>query len=779
MMKSITTRLIALLTGCAALIVGGGMWLDYHLSRQEILQGLETRATDEVQVVVGDLENWLNGVEGATRFLGTILSQRQYSPEGLRQMLRDIVEHNSEIFGAAIALNPELTDSPQGFAPYYFRRDGSIQFADLASEQANYQEQRWFTEPARTGKGIWIEPYFDAGGGEVNMTTFSVPVFHLNDAGERELYAVVTADVKLKDLQRLLEQLHLGENSYSLLFSREGILMSTRSQQHVMSHYSDLTNKGVEVEQWREMFQLALQGQVISRQVSCPEVDSHCIIRMGSLRSTGWPIAVVVDRREVLAPLYNYQLKAVLISSSTLLLMALAVYIVTSRQTRPLKELTRATEGLARGLMDSPLPTPRGDDEVARLVRSFTSMNRDLKTYISDLESATASRSRLEGELAAARDIQMSMLPGSGKALIEEDGVALWARVEPAKSVGGDLYTFYRSGDLLFIAVGDVSDKGVPAALFMARAISLIQQLFGTAAGPAEAMAEINDALERDNHNCMFVTLFLGVLDIANGQLRFASAGHTAPSLLRDNAVTEVAQETGPALGLATGQNYPLNTLQLQGADRLAIFTDGIDEAFNEAAEMFGLERFNLALAENAGLSLPETGAKLFCAVEQHAGGQPQSDDITLLLLQYTAEVPAADQGFDLGEGLTGRIHSWMKPLLDMWEVDPGVQMEIELIAEEVATNVMKYSGLEANDTLNLSLSHNQQLLVLEVRDAGQPFDPLRQANRSVLGADIESAEIGGLGVHLLTQLSDRQSYRWDGRCNILRIEKDLDTHNA
>lgn len=779
-MKSITTRLIVLLTSCAALIVGGGMWLDYHLSRQEILQGLEARTGDEIKVVVSDLENWLSGVEGATRFLGTILAQREYSPEGLQQMLHDIVENNGEIFGAAIALNPDFTDSPGGFAPYYFRRDGSIHFADLASSGANYLEQRWFTEPVASGKGTWIEPYFDAGGGEVNMTTFSAPVFRIDNSGTRSLYAVVTADVKLRDLQKVLEQLHLGENSYSLLLSREGVMMSTRTQKSVMKHYSELTNKGVDEEQWRQMFRQALDGQITTRAAACPEIDSRCVIRMGSLRTTGWPLAVVVDQRVVLAPLHNYQLKTGLISAATLILMAFAVYLVTSRQTRPLKDLTRATEDLARGVMDSPLPAARGDDEIARLVRSFSSMNLDLKTYIADLESATASRSRIEGELAAARDIQMSMLPGSGEALVEDDGVQLWARVEPAKMVGGDLYTFYRSDNLLFVAVGDVSDKGVPAALFMSRAISLIQQLSGTATPPDEAMAEINNALERDNPNCMFVTLFLGVLDIPTGQLQFSSAGHTAPSLLRGEAVSEVEQETGPALGLARDQDYPLNTLELSSGDRLAIFTDGIDEAFNEAGEMYGVAKFNQAMAASANLAFAETGPALFSEVEKHAGNQPQSDDITLLLLQYPGgDQATAQQSFDLGPQLTGRVQHWIEPILHSWRLDPAVVMEVNLIAEEIVTNVAKYAGLKPTDTLELQLSCNKETLALLVRDSGEPFDPLHQGHRSPLGADIDSAEIGGLGVHLVTQLSDRQNYQRSERYNILRIEKDLGTSDT
>ncbi len=775
MLNSLTSRLIALLTGCAALIIGGGMWLDYQFTRAEILDGLEASANDEALVVIGDLENWLSGVEGATRFFGTILAQRQYSEQGLRQMLRDIVANNSEIYGSAIALNPKYTDKPGGFAPYYYRHDGTIRYADLASEEANYLEQPWFKEPIAAGRGAWTEPYFDTGGGEVNMTTFSLPVYRADPAGQADLYAVVTADVSLRDLQKLLEQLHVGENSYSLLFSRRGTMMSTRSQKSVMQHFSALSNKNVAEDEWRRMFEQALKGEVISGEVPCPEVDSRCTILMGSLRTTGWPLAVVVDQREVLAPLYNYKLKTFLISAATLVLFGIAVYVVTSRQTRPLAELTRATEGLARGITDAPLPVAEGEDEVARLVRSFSAMSQDLKNYIADLEAATASRSRLEGELAAARDIQMSMLPGSGEVLTEEDGVQLWAKVQPAKSVGGDLYTFYRRADLLFFAVGDVSDKGVPAALFMARAISLIQQLSGTSTPPDQAMAAINNALERGNHNCMFVTLFLGVLDITSGELRFASAGHNAPSLLREGVVSEVPQQTGPALGLAADQHYPLNTTRLREGDRLAIFTDGIDEAFNEAREMYGVERFNRALEDSAGLTLADAGVALFTAVEQHAGARPQSDDITLLLLRY-GETPDCEwtASFELGPGLTGRVHAWLEPLLAGQAVAPETVMEINLVAEEIVTNVAKYSGLAPADRVQLKLSCRDGVLALESRDTGEPFDPLAPGYRSTLGQDSETAEIGGLGVHLVVQLSDRQEYQRDGDYNVLRVEKRL-----
>ncbi|RLQ23557.1 HAMP domain-containing protein [Seongchinamella sediminis] len=775
MRNSFSARLIVLLTLALALIMGGGMLLDYRFSREEILARLAEEARVEIGVAINDTENWLRGVQATTQLLGRFLQQTDYAEDGLQQLLHDVVANNDEIFGAAIALNPALSDQPEGFAAYYYSGQGAVRFANLASDKASYQDQPWFTDPIAAGKALWSEPYFDTGGGEVLMTTYSVPVYRYGDSGERSLYAVVTADVTLADLQRVVSQLHLGASSYGLLFSRQGRVMSSRNPASVMKHFSEMAYQGVDQDIWHSMFKHALEGEGITADFPCPESAGQCTIRMGRLESTGWPIGVVYNQREILAPLHRYEIKTAMLALGTLLLMSLTVYLLTSRLTRPLQQLSSASEHIARGNLDVPLPQARGEDEVSRLVRSFASMNRELKAYIGDLETATASRSRLEGELNAAREIQMSMLPGAGEASWREGGISLWAQVLPAKTVGGDLYTYFRDGRQLLLAVGDVSDKGVPAALFMARSISFLQQLAGSQLAPDTAMAKLNNALERDNQSCMFVTLFLGVLDLESGELCFASAGQTAPSLLRNGQAGPVSQDTGPALGLAANQVYPRNTLHLLDGDRLAIFTDGIDEAFDTGARMYGVERVDEEMQANAQLPLAACGRALIASVEAHAGAQPQSDDITLMLLEYRpGGRHSSAHSFSPGPGLASQLESWLQPLLQAWAVPTELVLELNLVAEELATNVNKYAGLDEEEQMLVTLALQAGTLSLEIRDAGRAFNPLTESRRSTLGADIDAAEIGGLGVHLITRLTDRQSYRREDGHNVLRVEKDI-----
>jgi len=333
----------------------------------------------------------------------------------------------------------------------------------------------------------------------------------------------------------------------------------------------------------------------------------------------------------------------------------------------------------------------------------------------------------------------------------------------------------------LFIAVGDVSDKGVPAALFMAKAISLMQQLQDDFSEPSDGMARLNDLLEQGNENCMFLTLFFGVLNLQTGLLRFVSGGHTAPTLLFGGNATTLKQVTGPALGLAPNKTFPQNTLQLHPQSRLAVYTDGIDEAFDNQAEMFGTQRINDNIEQNTDLLTAAAGVSLFQSVDSFAGPTPQSDDITLLMLDWEGASKNANtfkhkHALQLGPQLVTRANRWLEHTLEQAGISQDVIMELSLVFEEMVTNVGKYSGLPKESEVHILITGDSKQISLEIQDKGSAFDPLSEARRAELGHDIDHAEVGGLGVHLITQFTQQQSYKREGDTNILRVVKQLDT---
>ncbi|MEM1152710.1 MAG: cache domain-containing protein, partial [Pseudomonadota bacterium] len=170
--SSIATRLIAILTLCAVLIIGIGMFIDFRLSRATLLEGLQRESDETIRSVIVDMEQWLESVKSSTLLLGRVIQQREYSEPGLQQILRDSVEVNPDIFGATIALAAGQSSSTLGFAPYYFRSGNGLQYSNLAGSDNNYQEQPWFQEVQAAGKPIWVEPYYDRAGARVLMTTF-------------------------------------------------------------------------------------------------------------------------------------------------------------------------------------------------------------------------------------------------------------------------------------------------------------------------------------------------------------------------------------------------------------------------------------------------------------------------------------------------------------------------------------------------------------------------------------------------------------------------------
>ena len=260
-------------------------------------------------------------------------------------------------------------------------------------------------------------------------------------------------------------------------------------------------------------------------------------------------------------------------------------------------------------------------------------------------DAAVAHLGRVEGELRFAREIQLSMVPTVFPAPTAERPAELAAVLEPAREVGGDLYDVFDVDGRLHVVVADVSDKGVPAALFMARAKAVVRLLAtllrgpdGAAPDPAETLRRVNVELARDNPHCMFVTLFLGVLDPARGQLAFVSAGHPMPLVVGAAGPVRVLDgPKGKPLGIREDLGYAAGQLAFERGDTLLVVTDGITEAVNDGGELFGDERLAGVLTTLAGKDPTTVVDAVLAAVRAFSGAAGQADDIAALALRWGA----------------------------------------------------------------------------------------------------------------------------------------------
>jgi sigma-B regulation protein RsbU (phosphoserine phosphatase) len=297
--------------------------------------------------------------------------------------------------------------------------------------------------------------------------------------------------------------------------------------------------------------------------------------------------------------------------------------------------LARQASVIAQGRLDSELELPHSGDEIGRLSRSFNDMRLSLREYIDNLREATAARERIESELSIARDIQMSFLPDPDA---RPTGYGHWeigARIELARETGGDLYDHFLLDERrLFMIIGDVSGKGMPAALFMAVTRTVFKMAARPGISPSDILAAVNRELCRDNASSMFVSVWCAVLDTLTGELSYSNAGHNPPYIMRrDGDAARLPLPPGTVLGANDEARYETRQVVMADGDLLAAYTDGVTEAMSEAGGMFGEERFAQAMMRVKGLSAREAADALLGAVHGFAAGAEQYDDITILCL--------------------------------------------------------------------------------------------------------------------------------------------------
>ncbi|WP_068877372.1 MULTISPECIES: PP2C family protein-serine/threonine phosphatase [unclassified Phenylobacterium] len=321
-------------------------------------------------------------------------------------------------------------------------------------------------------------------------------------------------------------------------------------------------------------------------------------------------------------------------------------WLLVDRIVGPLLRLTEFTRNMGqrnfqpdeRELAAMNAISRRRPDEVGSLAEAMTAMIARLQRYLLEMEQATAARERVEGELSAARDIQVGMLPRTFPPFPERRDVDVFALLESAKHVGGDLYDYALIDEnRLFFVVGDVSGKGVPAALFMAMTTTLFKATALTANSTGEIMARVNAELSRDNAQEMFVTAFSGILDLRTGGVEYSDGGHEAPFVRRaDGSVSRLPKLKGMALGVIGDAPFETGHFQLSPGDALILFTDGVSEAANADDDLYTTARIERALAT----ARAETDARhlaegLAQDVRVFVGATPQSDDIAILVVRY------------------------------------------------------------------------------------------------------------------------------------------------
>lgn len=633
---SIAFKLTLLILSCAFVIVGAIVGYNYYYSRDIMLRQSEDNARNLAQETASRIDSVLSSVQKVANNMALSMEDASLSNEEILELSHRFVSNNPEIYGMAIAFEPYGQEPDKlYFAPYHFRSNGRISRTMLGSPQYRYFYMSWYQIPKEVSRAIWTEPYNDEGGGNTLMATYSVPFYRTVD-GRREFAGVVTADISLEWLEDLLNEIQLFDTGYAFLLSRLGTVISHPDRELMMNQTIFTIAEKQNSKQLREIGREMVEGRQGFELLDEVGPEERYLYFTG-LEYGGWSLGVVFPKHEMLAGVTSLTRVMSLIGLGGFALLAIVIALIARRITHPLTKLSDAALEIAGGNLDLKLPEIKSNDEVGDLSDSFSVMKHSLKDYIANLTDTTAAKERIESELRIARDIQMGILPKLFPAFPDRDEFEVFASIEPAKEVGGDLYDFFFVDDKHFcFLVGDVSGKGVPAAFFMAVTKTLLKVVSERGLDPGEVLTKVNADLAADNESCMFVTLFMAVINIETGETRYANAGHNPPIFMPTNGKPEWIPPLGdPVAGIMDTMVYTTKSMKMNPGDIIFIYTDGVTEAMNPKHELYSEDRLMDLIVKQTDPKAPSLVKTIDDSIKVFAEGAEQSDDITMLAMQF------------------------------------------------------------------------------------------------------------------------------------------------
>jgi len=635
--RGIAARLVIVIAMACSVILAATLAYNYFSSRALLERELESNARNLALSLANRVEAELGSVTKVTEGTARALEAGSYDEGQLLELIRRTVVENPAIYGSGIAFEPyAFKPASRLFAPYYYRSGRTVAFNPLESAYSDveYLHWDWYQIPQELGKTEWSEPYFDEGAGKITMATCSVP-FYGTVAGERRLRGVVTADVSLDSLTELVSSVKVLETGYAALLSRNGMVIAHPLKDAILNETFFSIAEARNDPAMRELGRKMVRGEsgfVLYRSIA----GFRSWMYYTPIPSTGWTLAVVFPEAELLANVKKMSITMAAMGIIGIVLLVVAALSIATSITRPLRSLAQATHVMASGNFDLELPVIRSHDEVGVLARDFEAMKESLKRYIVNLTETTAAKERIQSELNVAKEIQASLLPRVFPAFPERSEFDIFASMDPAKEVGGDFYDFFFiDDDNLCFLIADVADKGVPAALYMMVAKTLLKSEAQRLGEPDAALASVNNILAADNDRCMFATVFCAILDVRSGEVRFSNGGHNPPLLLGAGGARYLEPRPGFMLGPMAGTEYQTERITLTAGATLFLYTDGVTEAKNPAEDLYGEAALLRDLAAAGGESPSELIHRVRASVMAHSDGAPQSDDITMVAITY------------------------------------------------------------------------------------------------------------------------------------------------
>jgi sigma-B regulation protein RsbU (phosphoserine phosphatase) len=671
--RSFSKRLTRWIALTQLIVMGLAAYWIFILSKNFVLMEEASNHKGSLSTVNAKVERILSDVSTATSNRVSEIEENLAHPDKLAEIMSEVIALNPTIRSCGISfVENYYPQKGRWFCPYAVRNeDGKIEKRIIGDASHDYLKDEWFTEALKADSSYWSKPFFDASDSISPLVSYMIPIH--NKQGET--VAILGADLSLNSIrERLFSNLQSEKDSVRVKVSRKpdgdysdgnlinidwrgvtekfiiddnGTFIAHHEKDYIIKkNYFDLAKTTTDtIDDHVGHLMIAGKTGAYSDKngiliKSFKSFDNNMwpvYMFYEPVANTTWSIASVVPVIMVDTLGIGSGVIMVILIAIALLVTRFVGRFVIKRATKPLKQLAASADEVAAGNFNAALPYIKHNDEVRLLRDSFEGMQHSLRRYIDELKTTTASKAAIEKELKVAHDIQMSMLPKTFPPYPERDDIDIYGTLTPAKDVGGDLFDFYIRNEKLFFCIGDVSGKGVPASLVMAMTRSLFRNISSHLWEPDQIARGLNDTMAEGNDTNMFVTLFIGVLDLHTGHLSYCNAGHDSP-LLIGSGISQLPCDSNLPVGVMPDWVYTRQEMQLQSQDTIFLYTDGLNEAENVEHAQFGDNRI-VSVAEACLAERQVQPATLVDrmteAVHRFVDEAEQSDDLTMLAIKF------------------------------------------------------------------------------------------------------------------------------------------------
>ena len=762
---SLTFKLSITIIACVCTVFFALIYFISGRVEKIILAQINHTAQEAVNAYAGDFNRLTSDVEQIVTNTKNTLSQiRETNISSLKVALNSAIQtvEDSDLnFTEAWVYTFPAEDVSVGtlYISEYLNDDK----IDFYSKKINnfYEAFPWFKEVPKKEKIYWSEPYIDADTGKTVVTCL-IP-FKFKDETDFNGLAALTVD--LSTIQNSINNFSFYETGKLLLLSRSGLYVTHPDKNIVLKMTIFELSKKINLPELETAGKKMFAGETGNIWIPYSSVYKGPVIFFYTpIKKIGWGLCLVYAQSVLLKPIQRFQIIMTIGLLVGILTLLFIINQICKHSTNQLLKLSKLAEKYGRGDFSDKFTEVPYSSDIGVLSLALSNMRENLLNYTEKERQEAAEKQKSQSELEIARNIQKASLSTKYP---QHQAFNISTVMIPAREVGGDFYDFFFiDQDHFAIVMADVSGKGIPAALYMMKSQTLIKNISKGHLGLDKVFYHVNNELREGNDTCMFVTVFMAVIDLLNGEVQYVNAGHTPPLLKTKNGYDFMSPKKNLILGISKNTKFAVEKIKLNMGDHLFLYTDGVTEAENAKAQFYGADRLKKILQK--ATDDPETNLNLVLnSIKKFVKENAQSDDITMLDFAYLG----SSEGYlrlPANNKTLSKMIDFLKTDMAKHFVPQKKQFNVIIAAEEIFSNIANYAYQKDGIVEILTYVHDG-IYYVRFSDSGKKYNPLEHQEPDVT-VDLKDRKIGGLGIFLVKKLSDTITYSYEKKKNVLTI---------